>query len=372
MSITGNLKTMELAELLQWLSQGAKTGTLTIDSGTVEKRIFFKDGKIISSASTDPKEHLGHFLVSHGYIDEITLAKVMDMQKINRMLLGKILITVGAISEKDLNRMLRLKAEESIYEIFAWTEGDFRFADDALPELPMVPITLDVTGIVFEGARRLDEWRRIREQIPSMDAVPVAVGELTAPKGRESGQTVLDAVNDDRTIAEIAIETHASEFFTCRMLFEQMSNGHLKIVRPRGISRANSTEDQKDEIDSATLVRSATQHLKKREFNRALRHLEAAHALEPDDNQLQAQIATLQRRIDTELTAAGIVMDAVPKLSRPASDLLELDISPEQGFILSRIDGTYTIDTILKISPMPTLRARVVFWTLLKDEHIAL
>ncbi len=31
MSITGNLKTMELAELLQWLSGARKTGTLVVD-----------------------------------------------------------------------------------------------------------------------------------------------------------------------------------------------------------------------------------------------------------------------------------------------------------------------------------------------------
>ena len=55
MSITGNIKTMQLAELLQWLSQSQKTGTLVFDNGQVEKRVFFRDGMIISSASTDPK-----------------------------------------------------------------------------------------------------------------------------------------------------------------------------------------------------------------------------------------------------------------------------------------------------------------------------
>ena len=63
MSITGNLKTMELAELLQWLSQGRKSGTLHINNSKVEKKIFFEEGTIVSSAASDPKEYLGHFLV---------------------------------------------------------------------------------------------------------------------------------------------------------------------------------------------------------------------------------------------------------------------------------------------------------------------
>ena len=54
MSITGNLKTMELAELLQWLSGAQKTGTLVVENGRVTKQIFFRDGMIVSSASTRP------------------------------------------------------------------------------------------------------------------------------------------------------------------------------------------------------------------------------------------------------------------------------------------------------------------------------
>ena len=92
MSITGNLKTMELAELLQWLSQGRKTGTLYVDNGKVEKRIFFKDGTIVSSAASDPKEYLGHFLVSKGVISEDDLASAMRLQAEQGRLLGEILV----------------------------------------------------------------------------------------------------------------------------------------------------------------------------------------------------------------------------------------------------------------------------------------
>src|SRR4051795_12385241 len=110
MGIVGNLKTMQLEELLQWLSQSKKNGTLEINNGKVEKKIFFKDGRIISSASTNPEEYLGHFLVSHGLINELELTKAIELQEQTHMLLGKILVTTGAIDEKELHRLLRLKA----------------------------------------------------------------------------------------------------------------------------------------------------------------------------------------------------------------------------------------------------------------------
>ena len=74
MAITGNLETMSLAELLQWLANGRQTGTLIVNNGSVEKKIFLRDGSVLSSSSSDPRGFLGHFLVSKGVIGEDDLA----------------------------------------------------------------------------------------------------------------------------------------------------------------------------------------------------------------------------------------------------------------------------------------------------------
>ncbi len=160
MSITGNLRTLEFAELLQWLAQGQKTGALVIKNGQAQKRIYFKGGRIISSESNNPAEHLGTFMVREGLLDEETLARALKLQESTQILLGKVLVTLGTISEEELTRILQRKTEESLYELFNWTEGDFNFVPDDLPKLPMVPIEIDVTNVVLEGAKRFDEARR--------------------------------------------------------------------------------------------------------------------------------------------------------------------------------------------------------------------
>src|SRR5216684_1984418 len=173
MGVSGNLKTMLPGDLLQWLSLGQKTGTLFVSNHGVEKRIFFRRGRVISSASNDPREYLGQFLMSHGYLTEPELAKAMEVQRQSSILLGKILVMIDVISEEDLLRLMRLKAEEEIYDIFLWREGEFHFSDDELPKMEMVPLQVDVTGIIMEGTRRSDEWVRIREIIPNETLVPV-------------------------------------------------------------------------------------------------------------------------------------------------------------------------------------------------------
>lgn len=368
MGIAGNLKTMELPELLQWLAEGRKSGTLRIANGEVEKKVFFFEGRVISTSSTDPKEYLGHFLLSHGYMSETELAKAVEMQETNKMLLGKILTSIGVIGEEDLDRMLRLKSEETIYDLFSWPEAEFNFLDDELPEGTLVPMDLDVTALVLRGTQRIDEWRRIREHIPSAQCIAVSVRELRSSEPTDLA--VLEAVNDDRTIAEIAMHTHSGEYHVCRILIDQIEAGAVKMVRPRGA--AEPARPPIDASDVEALVSRAEHLLSEGNFTLALRHLRAAQSLDPNNNSIQQAVLTAEESIRGKLEDAGVSLTAVPRMDDEIEDLRSLDITPDQGFILSRINGSMDIQTILKISPMPPLDAHLVFLQLRDAGYIKL
>lgn len=364
MGIAGNLKTMELAELLQWLSQGQKTGTLVLDDTRVEKRIFFRGGKIVSAASTDPKEYLGHFLVGHGFIDEKQLADAVGRQESQKSLLGQVLVEMGLISPEQLDQMLRLKAEEGIFDLFGWKEAEFRFLDDELPAYKMVPISLDVTGIVLEGCRRQDEMSRIRLRIPSPLCVPVSViADLaaTAEVEEESQRHVLAAVDDQRTVEEIALETHASEYYVCEALYPQVMARKVKIVRPRALPDPAATPLEGGQVSGKSLLRRGEKHLAAKELEPALRYLRAARSLDPDNQTIQLAAEQAERGIRQLLQSEGVVPEAVPELARKLDDVLQLRVSAKAGFLLSRIDGKLDVAAILKISPISQLEGLLVF-----------
>lgn len=367
MSVQGNLKTMPLADVLQWMAQGQKTGTLVIDNGRVEKRIFFRDGTVVSSASTDHSEYLGHFLVSHGYINEQQLAEGMRQQAATNVMLGRILVGMKAISEKDLKRMLRLKSEESIFEIFHWKEGEFRF----VPELPsgeMVPLLLDVTALALEGTQRLDEWQRMRQVIRSKNAVPVLIGGLNDPQLGPGERQLLALVNDDRTVEEIALQSHSSEYFACRILFDQIRRGTLKVVNPRHTAAV----EPPPAIDSKALARAGRGHLDKGRYEQGLRHLWAARSLDPENGKLKQLVQQAESKVHEALGKDGILPTSVPSLARPMEELMKLPLSPQEGFLLTRVDGKYDIQSIQKISPMSPLEGLLVFAKLAEAGHVAL
>jgi hypothetical protein len=383
MGIVGNLRTMQLEELLQWLSQSKKSGTLEINSGKVEKRIYFKDGRILSSSSSKPEEYLGHFLVSHGLISEMELSKAIELQEKTRTLLGKILVTTGALRENDLHRMLRFKAEESIYDIFAWTEADFRFLDDVLPESAMVPMSLDVTAIVMEGVQRVDEWRRIRQLIPTQEAIPVAVRDIDFDNARPGERRILELIDDDLTVEEIRLHTHSSEFHVCRVLFEQHRLGTIKIIKPRwsqappedgteaeGIRPGSTTHAIATALSATALLEAARVYLEQKNYELGLRHLRAARSLEPDNREVQDALTLGEKQIREDIERDGVKLTSIPQLAASMEQLTTAKITPHEGFMLTRINGTYDIQSIVKITPMPQIDALMVFWKLAKAGHI--
>ena len=135
MSIGGNLRTMPFADLLQWVSQSQKSGTLVVNGKSFSKKIYFRDGQVVAAASDNPKEFLSYYLVGWGYVGEDELEELLDMQDRHGTMLGELLVIVGRVSREELIKVLRVKTEEAVYELFLWEEGEFRFLDN-IPRSP--------------------------------------------------------------------------------------------------------------------------------------------------------------------------------------------------------------------------------------------
>ncbi|MEM7353914.1 MAG: DUF4388 domain-containing protein [Acidobacteriota bacterium] len=453
MGISGNLKTMALAELLQWLSMGQKSGTLLIDNETIEKKIYFQDGAIIASASTDPKEYLGSFLVGHGYLPEEQIDEALSRQKEEKKLIGQILVSMGAIAEEDLHQMLRLKTEESLYDVFTWPEADFEFFDNELPEASMVRMALDVQGLVLEGSRRLDEWSRIREVLPSVLCVPVAVTDLQSLELDEIDLRILEWIDDDRTVEEISQGSQTALFYVASAIAAQVQAGTVKAVRPRtievkvevevpvevpvaaaatgapsaaappalggvspqeplpvapvqlssgrnlrfagsvsstpdaagtgvfaaqnppdaagtGVFPAQTPTESRPSSEAEQLVETAEEMLGQGDLEKALATFRQAKDAPGSSSMITSAAQNGERKVQEALEREGIRLNTVPKLNCSMDQLTQLSISPQEGFMLTRVDGSYDLKSILKMSPMPPVDAQMLVWRLKKLGHL--
>jgi hypothetical protein len=349
--ITGNLKTMVLSELLQWLSLGVKTGTLRIEGRGVLKRIFFIAGRISSTSSSDPREYLGQFLVSHGYISEEELKMAMEVQEESSILLGKILVMINAISESDLLRLMQKKAEESIYDVFLWSEGEFEFIDNELPDQKMVALSLDVTGIVMEGLRRYDEWKQIRQRLPSLSVVPRIERPLAMEKLSDQEKLVVPYINGERTLPEIAIQTHNSDFVVARIVYEGLRDGTIGLEGNADAGAELDATEKRIAGDVEQFLRRG-RSLMNQDPENAWRIFKAASELDPADPRPREALRQAENRLGAYLKAGGVEPNRIPVLNIPLSEVTSLSLTPNEGFVLSRINGSWDVRSIAKISPI--------------------
>ncbi|MDO9026791.1 MAG: DUF4388 domain-containing protein [bacterium] len=178
MGLEGNLKDFDLADILQLISLGKKTGVLNVSTESDQGAIFFEEGTGVFASAGD--------------------------------ILGD-----GAIT-----RILR------------WRKGSFIFKPDET--VGQHNVQAPIMHLVLEAARQIDEWDDIQKLIPSLDLVLTI--EEKPPAGTEDIQLqplewkVLATVDGSRPITQIIKDSHLGDFETCKVLYGLLSSGLIKVL----------------------------------------------------------------------------------------------------------------------------------------------
>ncbi len=98
----------------------------------------------------------------------------------------------------------------------------------------------------------------------------------------------------------------------------------------------------------------------------AYRMLKVASDLDPNDGRATEAIRDAERLIKDNLAKDGVKLTAIPEHAIPISDLTTRTFSPQEGFVISRINGQWDVKSIMKISPMKELDVMMIFQRLLK------
>lgn len=237
MSFWGTFNLFSLSEVLQLLHMGRKSGTLDSWNEFDERKIFFYEGNILFAEAVKYKEKLGDILVKSRAINDIQLSKALKIQRDSHSTkkVGEILIEAGFITRERLINGITSQTEESIYELFDWESGHFRFEEKGIsPEDMEFVLNISIQNIIMEGTRRIDEMDRIRELVPSLDIVlnlnPNA-GESTDINLNPNEWKVLSVIDGKRTANDIVLITGFSEFDLSKIIFSLLTVGLLQLEK---------------------------------------------------------------------------------------------------------------------------------------------
>ncbi|MGE5181740.1 MAG: DUF4388 domain-containing protein [Acidobacteriota bacterium] len=206
MAIEGPLRELGIHDVFQLLDLSRKTGVLRVSSELREDEgvVYFDAGRVVQASIRSKR------------------APALD---------------ADAISRRELERLLRLQLESVVFELMSWQEGFFSFEELPRDQLPRDSrIAVSTESLLMEGARRIDEWSRIADVVPSADVVP-----QFAPVEGEQGGTMLDLlphewqvltmIDGERDLRDIAASLGRDEFEVAKIAYGLVTTGVVEVQR---------------------------------------------------------------------------------------------------------------------------------------------
>jgi len=251
MAIEGRLQDVGLADICQLLAMGRKTGRLSVTDRSNFGHVYFEDGMVVHATVLNRRDRLGELLVRNDVVSDEAMARARAQGQGADGHYARVLVERGELEPSELERYARIEVEEAVYHLFAWEEGSFHFRtgespDGAIPTKVAIP----AENLLLEGARRVDEWTQIREEIPSLSMIfAVERDPRNDPEAELSPQQdrVMDFLDGQRTVARIVRDSGMVEFEAARSIYEMIREGW---VRPAG-SRQDEAAEVPEEAPEA-------------------------------------------------------------------------------------------------------------------------
>jgi tetratricopeptide (TPR) repeat protein len=281
MAIEGPLRELGIHDVFQLLDLSRKTGMLRVTSELREDEgiVLFDAGRIVHAAIKSTAVPTEVALLQAARVSEADLQRARARQAngyADRAIVD-LLVEIGAISQKELERQLRLHIQNVVFELMSWREGFFSFEERARGDMPVdTRITVSTESLLMEGARRIDEWSRIADIVPNLAVIP-ELAPIEDDRDNGTGGAMLDLlphewhvltmIDGERDLRGIAASLGRDEFEIAKIAYGLATTGIIWLRAPARISA-------EFDISDVELRRRAA-----RTSTKSGRHAEAVDAL---------------------------------------------------------------------------------------------
>ena len=265
MALEGRIKDFGITDIFQLIGMQKKTGVLTLSRGEDVVTVTFDQGMVVAADSYQKRraELLGQSLVAAELLDPEDLARALAIQRETGRKLGHILVAEGMVQAEDLAAMVQLQVRETLYGIFAWEEGEYRFDQAPVTYDRENMIPLGCESVLMEAMQIADEWPMVRRVVPSPtmvfrrtgrgpvgarsgDDLDAAVDRMFGEPSAEAGpaeagldrdfplspmeEKVYGLVDGARSVRKLVALSRAGEFETCKALYGGVTAGLIEAV----------------------------------------------------------------------------------------------------------------------------------------------
>jgi hypothetical protein len=216
-----------------------------------------------------------------------------------------------------------------------------------------------------EGKRRLERWKAIRARLTSSGITFRVTGAghgTDEPRERQA----LGLAAAGKTLEEIGLEMRLSRFEAADLLDGLCQRGALVVEAVVG-------GDHTDAVTAIEgLLAGARRRVAEGRLSQALEAYEEVLGLDSLNQEAKKGLVAVSEARERERRLRRVPPDKVPALRIGAMALATQKFDAQEGFVLSRINGQWNVQSILKVCPMPEAEAVQIFVRLLDRRVIEL
>lgn len=206
--VRGNLRDTEFAEVLSELHRWRATGALLLENAPVKKLVWLKEGAPVFVRSNLLMEALGQLLVRERMITLAECEEGLRRMHASKRQLGTELIEMGCISPANLAYALALQIQQKLFDVFAWTEGEYRFNPRAAMPAMQIGLELTPAKTLLEGIKRSYDDERARRSLGAVEGHAVLLTDDPIDRFQDMGLDPEEAqlyalIDGKRTVREL-------------------------------------------------------------------------------------------------------------------------------------------------------------------------
>ena len=229
--LTGELtEAGDICNVLAFIGDSGWRGRLLISDGQDTRALFLDSGAVVGVKTTCAEERLGAVLYRYGAIREQQLKRILDLTGSGRRF-SEAALQVSGLVARDLYGYIGRQIKDVVFASFDVDTGAFCFLEGEEDAKLVTRQALSISGLLFEGATRMDELRHFRKRIPSSSHIPRR--RSTAPPPPAGLADIYGEIDGRTSIAELGRRTGRGEFEVTKGVYALLQSSRVTIDKPR-------------------------------------------------------------------------------------------------------------------------------------------
>jgi tetratricopeptide (TPR) repeat protein len=236
-SLSGSFFDSPFPEVLGRLYQKRATGVIECSKGYRQKSVYLRSGYPVFIESNLVSECLGSLLVRSKVITQSQCDTSLRMMMSTGKSQGSVLIEMGCISPRNLDRVLDLQQQRKLFNLFSWEEGEYKFKPGVPAPESRIKLNMTSAAAIHKGIQTQFKPQRVIWQLNNyMDSlvIPHPHPRLRFQKMElnQEEELVLSQIRGDKTLRQLRDDTQDRDCLY-KLIYAFACAGMIVFDKPR-------------------------------------------------------------------------------------------------------------------------------------------